>query len=183
MKQSILFRIACDPPARVCSGVNPIRIQADDVEDEDDAEYLGGGALVSVPDLEQIINGTASRIQITVSGVGADTFRLAMEDAPSVKGARVDVGTVMFDDAWQIVEVEWVGRLRADSLTTDSQSTQGGRTRSITLSIATDDTDRSHAPVAFWTDADQRRRSPTDAFFDHIAGITQGTSRRFGPQD
>jgi hypothetical protein len=62
-----------------------------------------------------------------------------------------------------------------------SQASGKGRTRTVSLSVGTDETGRSRAPIALFTDADQRRRSPTDAFFDHVAGITAGTSRRFGP--
>lgn len=174
MRVSTIFRIDCDPILRVWSGVNPRMIPADIVESEP-ALYLGGGALVSVPDLEQVINGVAQRLEVTVSGVDAETLRLAREDAASVKGARCLVGNVFLDDDWQVTEVEWLAVLRADFLTTAHQA----KTRSITLSISTFDTDRSRAPLAFWTDADQRRRSPTDRFFDHVASINAGTSRRF----
>lgn len=180
MRRSILFRVATDPPARVWSGVAPIEIPADIVESAP-AIYLGGGALVNVPDFDQLINGTADRLQVTVSGVSAATLALAISDAQEVKGAAVHVGYVYLDDLWQITGVEWLGVFRADGLTTSNQTNDKGRTRSISLSIGTTDTDRSRAPIAFWTDADQRRRSPTDRFFDHIAGITAGTSRRFGP--
>lgn len=178
MRASAILRIDCDPPARIGSFVNPRIVPADIVESEP-ALYLGGGALVSLPDLEQVINGTAARIDITVSGVEVETLRLAREDAPSVKGARVHVGQVWFDDYWQIIDVEWLAVLRCDTLTTARQN----NTRSITLSIGTTDTDRARAPVSFWTDADQRRLSPTDRFFDHVAGINSGTSRRFGTHD
>jgi hypothetical protein len=178
MRQSILFRIATDPVTRVWSGVNSILIPADIVEPSP-ALYLGGGSLVNIPELDQVINGTAARLDITVSGVSAATLALAIEEAATVKGAKVHIGNVYFDDDWQIDDVEWIAVLRADTLTTARQ----GTTRSITLSIGTDFTDRSRAPVSFWTDADQRRRSPTDRFFDHIAGISAGTSRRFGPSD
>lgn len=176
MNKSVLFRIASDPPARVWSGVNLIEIPADAVESAP-ARYLGGGNLVNIPDLDQVINGTASRVEIVISGVTAEALRLAMEDAASVKGAKCHVGDVYLDDDWQIVAVEWLAVLRADFLTTAHQ----GASRSITLSLGTDGTDRSRAPINRWTDADQRRRSPTDRFCDHVAGISSGTSRRFGP--
>jgi len=182
MRVSPLLRIAADPVARIWGGVNSLIIPPDWVEPQE-ATYLGGGALLNIPDLEQVVNGTASRIEITVSGVSAQTLKLATEEAASVKGAPCHVGLVYFDDAWQILEVEWLATLRADLLTTANQQAQGGRSRSITISISTEDTDRSRSPSAWWTDADQARLSPTDRFFDHIAGISAGTSRRFGPND
>jgi hypothetical protein len=119
---------------------------------------------------------------VTVNGVTAETIRLALEEAPSVKGAALHIGTVQFDEDWQTAgAANWQAEFRVDTLTVSSQASEQGRSRSITLSIGTDDTGRSRAPIAFFTDADQRRRSPTDKFCDHVAGITGGTSRRFGP--
>lgn len=70
----------------------------------------------------------------------------------------------------------------ADKLTFSSEETDEGRSRVLTLSIATEDTDRNRSPQAYWTDADQRRKSPTDAIFSHVAQIYQGVLRRFGPR-
>lgn len=180
MKESYGIRIDCDPPARVWSGVGDLLIPADIVESEP-AVYWGGGDLVSAPDFQQLMNGVAERLTLTLSGVTGESQRLALEDAASVKGARVHLVRFDFDDDWQLDGVEYEAVFRADSLTVGNDEGPNGRTRTITLSIGTEDTDRSRAPIAFWTDADQRRRSPTDRFFDHIAGITSGTSRRFGP--
>lgn len=182
VRESYLLRIASDPPARLWSGYGDLEVQADIVEPEP-AIYLGAGELLNVPDFQQLINGTAERIEITVSGVSDETLRLALEDAESTKGAAVHLGRIDFDKDWQqIGVVEWEGLFRADFLTVDSRSSPEGRTRSITLSIGSGDTGRSYAPQAFFTDADQRRRSPTDAIFSHVAGIAAGTSRRFGPK-
>lgn len=177
MRVSPLFRIDADPPARVWGGVGDLDIPADTIEPMV-ARYLGGGELVQIPELEQLINGTASRITVTVSGVATETQRLALEDAASVKGAAVHIGLVYLDDALQVDEVEWLAELRSDSLAID----RGDTSRTISLSIGSDFTDRSRAPIALFTHADQLRRSPTDVIFDHVAGINAGTSRPFGPR-
>jgi hypothetical protein len=182
VRKALLFRIACDPPARLWGGVGNLDIPADAVEPDDEARYLGGGELLDIPDIEQLINGTAQRLDVTVSGVNAETVRLAVEEAASVKGAAIDIGNVYHGDDWQLASVEWIATLRADTLTVASQSSERGRTRSITLSIGTDFTDRSHAPIAFFSDADQNRLSPGDAIFDHVAGNTAGMSRSFAPK-
>jgi hypothetical protein len=176
MRRLLLLRFGTDPVARICSGVNPIILPPNLVDDEP-AYYLGGGKLVEVPELEQVINGTALRIPVTVSGVSAATVKFFREEAEQLQGASVHIGVAHQDDAWQIAEVEWLGELRCDV-----PARQYSRfSRSITISLGSDNTDRSNAPVAFWTPADQRRRSPTDQFFDHVPGISQGTTRRFGP--
>lgn len=182
MRESVIIRIASDPPARIWGGVGDIEIPADAVEPAP-AIYSGAGELISAPDFQQLINGVAERLEFEVSGVTAGTIRLALEDAPSVKGAKVHLGTIRFDDDWQQDgPVEWEAVFRADTLSVGSRGEGPKRTRTITLSVGTDDTGRSFAPLSFFTDADQRRRSPDDAIFDHVAGISAGTSRRFGPK-
>jgi hypothetical protein len=181
VRESYLLRIASDPPARIWSGVGDLPIPADIVEPED-AVYLGVGSLVNFPDFQALINGVAERLDIIVSGVDVETLALATTEAESVKHAAVHFGRVDFDEDWQLLGVEWEGVFRADILATDSNASDGKRVRTITLSVGTEDTGRSYSPRAFFTDADQRRSRPTDAIFSHVAGISQGTTRRFGPK-
>jgi hypothetical protein len=181
MRESILIRIDCDDPVRLWSGIGDLPVDADDVEPED-AVYLGGPDLISAPDFQQLINGTADRLEFTLSGVTSEIIALAIEEAESVKGATMHVGTVRFDDHWQQTgPITWEAEFRCDTLNVGSAPSDNGRTRTITLSVGSEETGRSRAPITLFTDADQRRVSPTDAFFDHVAGITAGTSRRFGP--
>jgi hypothetical protein len=128
MRESYLIRIASDPVARVWSGVGDLVIPADAVESAP-ALYLGGGELVNLPDFQQLINGLAERIEFTVSGVSAETLRLALEDAPSTKGAKVHIGRAEFEDDWQLVAVEWETVFRADKLSISSTDHQGSRSR------------------------------------------------------
>lgn len=182
-RESTIVYIACDPPAILWSGFGPLPVPADAVIPSPSIA-LGGAELVSVPDFQQLINGTAERLDFTLSGVSEETVRLALEDAPSVRGARVDIGTVHFDDDWQIEAIEWENVFEARSLSISRPTMQNGQvTRSITLTIVQGDTTRSRSKNAYFTDADQRRKSPTDAIFSHVAGINAGTSRRFGPKD
>jgi hypothetical protein len=183
-RESIIVRIDCDPPALLWSGLGSLPVPADAVIPED-AVALGGGELVSVPDFQQLIGGTAERLDFVVSGVDDQTVRLALEDAPSVRGARVDIGTLQFDADWQLSVVEWenVFEARSLSISRPQQGSDGKVVRSITLTIVQGSTLRSRANLAFFTDADQRRRSADDTVFSHVAGINAGTSRRFGPTD
>jgi hypothetical protein len=179
----VLVRFATDPVARICSGVNPIRIPADAIETEDDAKYFGGGTLVDIPVLEQLINGAALRIDITVSGVSGKTLALFNGEAEDVQGCDVHVGIAYQDEHWQIESVEWLLKLRADTPSIDDKPAQNGRTRSIGLSLGTDFTDRSSANIAYFTDADQQKHSPGDKICDHVASYNAGSSRSFGPSD
>lgn len=181
-RESLIVRIDCDPPALLWSGLGPLNLPADHVIPEP-ATALGAGELVSLPDFQQLMNGTAERLEFELSGVDEETVRLALEDAPSVKGARVDIGRIDFGPDWQpLGPVEWEAVFEARSLSVSRPQAQGGQImRTLSLSIAHGDTVRSRALNSYATDADQRRRSPTDAVFSHVAGINGGTTRRFGP--
>lgn len=183
-RESLVVRVDCDPVALVWSGLGFLDLPPDAVIPAPGERALGGGELISVPDFQQLIGGTAERLELTFSGVDEETVRLALDDAPSVRGARVDIGTVQFDADWQILSVEWENVFEARSLSVSRPQASGDQiTRSISLTIVQGSTIRSRAKLAFFTDADQRRRSPTDAVFSHVAGINAGTSRRFGPSE
>lgn len=174
LREAFLFRLECDPPAYLWSGIGDLIVDGD--------TYRGGGELLSgLPEIQQLINGTASRVDFTASGVDAETIRLAREDRASVNGAMVRIGTVPMNADWQIagpVDWEWEGV--ADVVTVDRTGTEdGGVVRSISLSVGSADTARSRLQLSLFTDSDQRRRSSDDAFFSHVGGITAGTSRRF----
>lgn len=182
-RESILAYIACEDPALLWSGVGPLPVPADIVIPEP-MIALGGDGLVSVPDFQQLINGIAERVEFVVSGVDEETVRLALDDAPTVTGAPVHIGTVQFDEHWQILAIEWEATFEARSLSVSRPAMSGGKAvRSLSLTIVAGDTRRSRAPNSFFTDADQRRKSPDDSFFSHVAGINAGTSRRFGPSE
>src|SRR5690349_6131520 len=99
-RESYIFRIATDPVAMLWSGYGDLLIPADAVVPEDEIA-LGGGELVSLPDLEQLINGVAQRVEFTLSGVSARAIRFAQEEADTVPGAAVHVGRMDFGPDWQ----------------------------------------------------------------------------------
>lgn len=184
--EGYIVRIDCDPVALFWSGLRPLRIPADYVVGPDGATAFGAGALVNIPDFQQLINGTSERLDFQLSGVSAETLRLAVEESASVAGARVDLGRMDFDQYWQpLGPVEWEATFEARSLSVSQGVAQQGQTptRTLTLSIASGDTIRARAPFAFFTDADQRRKYPTDAIFSHVAEIGSGVTRRTGPAD
>lgn len=180
-RESYIFRIATDEPALFWTGHAELLLPADAVLPEP-ALALGGGNLVNIPDLEQLLNGTAQRLEIQLSGVSDETIAFAQEEAAQVPGAPVHIGRIKFDEEWQQdgpVEWEWEGEGR--NLTVGSEDGESGHQRTLTLRVAAGDTTRSRSPLAFFTDADQRRDFPDDDVFSHVAAINAGTSRRFGP--
>lgn len=180
-RESFIFRLATEQPALLWTGHGDILLPADAVLPEP-AMALGGGDLINLPDLEQLINGTASRIDVVLSGVSELTASLAAQEASEVPGAPAHIGRLRFDDDWQPlgpVEWEWEGEGRG--LAVSSDDGDDGRTRTLTLKLGSGDTTRSRAALAFFTDADQTRDFPTDTIFANVAAINVGTTRRWGP--
>lgn len=178
---SVLFRLACDPPVYLWSGFGDLPT-APDAIDPGGASWRGAAELISVPTLKQLINGEADRIEVKVSGVSPQMLSLAHEDRASVKGAAAHIGLIEFDDAWQQsgpIKWQWTGR--GGVIITESVEADNGRQWSVSLSMASADTLLSNPRLAFFTAADQAKRSPTDQFCSHVAGISTGTTRRFGP--
>jgi hypothetical protein len=179
-RRSILFRLAADPISRLWSGYGPLDIT--DSLDPGGARYHGVGALLNVPALKLLINGTADRIEFQLSGVADETVRLAQEDVETIKDALVLIGEQGFDADWQVDGPPvWLWRGFADVLFIDSADGANGRERTIRLSVRSADTFRANPLPSYYTDADQRRRSPTDAICSHVAQISVGARRRFGP--
>jgi len=182
-RELILFRIACDPPLRLHSGFGDFAVPGDAVDDAG-ALYRGAGTLIDIPTIHQLVNGQAERIDVTVSGVSAETQWMALSESRSVRHAEARIGTVALDEAYQVVgNVEWEWRGRADTVETELSAGDSDRQRTIGISIGSAGTGRSRPSFSFFTAAEQRRRSATDAFCDNVAGISRGTTRRFGPSD
>lgn len=110
MNRNVLVRIATPEPARLWSGPGDLYIPLDDVETEI-TPYLGGGELLGgLDEIEQLINGSAQRLDVSVSGVSLATANLFQQEMGDLKGAAMDIGVVIFDDAWQISGVTWQAR-------------------------------------------------------------------------
>jgi hypothetical protein len=179
---SWVLRIGSDPVCYLWTGFGQLETPADTV-DPAGATWLGAGGIIGIPGLKALINGVADRVDFTLSGVGAETLRLARDDKATIRGAEVRIGHVTFDPDWQLIggiAWEWLGI--ADALRVDSRYSDNGRVRSIILMVGGADTSRSNPRFTYWTDASQRLRSPTDAFCDHVAMISDGVTRRFGPR-
>lgn len=172
---SYIFELECDPPCYLWTGHGQLDIGP--------KTYLGAGHLISLPDVKQLINGVAERLEISVSGVSQEALRLFLEDRESVYLASAKIGRVNFDDNWQIDgDIEWQWQGFADLISIKSSPNESGRTRSITIGLGNEDTRRSNPNISFFTDADQRKRSADDAFFSHVGQINAGVTRRFGPK-
>jgi len=178
---SVLFRLACDPPVYLWSGHGDLDTWADTL-DPSGARWRGAAELVSVPSLKQLINGEADRIEVKFSGVTPAMVRMAHEERESVKGASAKIGLIEFDQDWQQAgPIKWQWSGIGGVIVTESSESDGKRQWTVSLSMASGDTLLANPKIAYFTAADQAKVSSTDRFCDFVAGISLGTTRRFGP--
>ena len=172
---SYIIEVESTPPAYLWTGDGPLEYEGKD--------YLGAAHILSLPDIKQLINGISERLEVSFNGVSEETLRLAIDDRDTIYLAPTRIGRVEFDSDWQISgDVTWLWTGRADVITPKSSPSEGGRQRSISIGFSSGDTMRSNPKAAFYTDADQRKRSADDAFFSHVGQINAGIVRKFGPK-
>lgn len=180
----VLFRLATSTPVRLWSGaVRDLAIPAGGAEPDDGAIYQSMGLLTGLPELGAALNGDAERLEFTLSGaaVSGEVAALAGDSASDVRGRAVDVGLILFDDAWQVVPpVYWLWSGTADSLTVERTGDVQAPTRTLKLSAGNVFTGRRRPNLTFFTDIDQKRRSSDDAFFDQVAKYQNGTTKVWG---
>jgi hypothetical protein len=173
-RHSHIVEVDTDTPVRLWTGHGLLLAAG--------TQYTGTGQLIGLPDIKALINGVAERLDVTISGVSSDALRLLDTERHTIPQSPARIGRVSFDDAWQVTGVEWLWRGVADSVNIGSQQSDNGRVRTVSIGFASGNTRRSNPQIALFTDADQRKRSPTDAFFSHTGQISAGITRKFGPR-
>ena len=176
----IFFRLAVDPIQRLWLGVGDIKPGVN-VLDAEGATYRGFGSLGNVPSIKQLMNGTAERVDFTVSGVSGGILTIASgNDAEQVKGKRTDVGFCVMDNRWSMVgQVHWCANYTADVLTID-QAPAGPSdviVRTVTLSCGTTFTGRRRPTYGYLTDQDQQARYPGDLFCQYVSKYANGFNK------
>lgn len=167
---SLFFRAECATSVvRAWLGVGDYALPADDLETEG-GTYLGVGLVGDMPALRQLVGGLAERIDFTLNGADPITFSLADDETDEVRGAPVNVGIVFFDEDWQQADdIAWLWDGTADVIKVDRSGSGDSISRTVTLSVGSAFTDRTRPQLGFYTDKDQRRRSPTDSFCARVA--------------
>lgn len=185
IRPSIFFRMAMPsgPVTRLWGGFGDFIMPAN-TYDAASQTYTGIGQLVEVPVMQQLLGGAAERVTFTLSGVDANIAALADSEASLVRGSQIQVGFVLFDANWQPLTltgssiIRWCSEYEADT----PGGSHDGVSWTIQLSAASAMSGRRRPTPSYYTDKDQRSRSPTDAFCDHVGQLNSGTSIAFGPK-
>ncbi len=174
----LFFRMETNPALHLWWGVTD-RTANIDALDVAGTVYNGAGLLTDVPEaLEVLFNGTADRVDWSLSGVPASLTANLAATAPSVVGARVDFAIAPLDARWQLLAQPisvWVGTADfwAEEQPPQTDLTQP-KMRRLILSTMAGDTTRALPYYATWTDLDQFAISPTDNFCERVPAYYTG---------
>lgn len=182
-RTGVFFRLDVEPePVRLWLGFGDIRPGAD-IYDPAGALYRGLGELKDAPASKQLLNGTAERVEFTLSGVSEGVLALAAgDDADAVKGRAVTVGFALMDDRWALIAgIHWTGFYVADYIGGQQAVADGDSVpvRTVTLSCGTRFTGRRRAPYGYLTNQDQQGRFPGDLSCSLVPTYAHGFTKRW----
>lgn len=173
---AIVWRLDTGTPVRFWTGFGDLIIPADAIEPTG-ATYKGVGTLADLPEMSQIINGAAERVQFSFSGNNVEMAEKADGDAFLVRNKAVNLGVIPLDENLQPIDsVLWFRQFTADTITIElaSKDANGDQTVVVSLSASSAFSGRTRPKIAFFTDVDQRKRSPDDRFCERTPLYSQG---------
>ncbi|WP_375549442.1 hypothetical protein ABWI01_03365 [Oceanicaulis alexandrii] len=181
---ALLFRLATPSPVRIWSGPGELPVPSDPtVETVDGALYQGLGALPDLPTLESLFNGTASRIDLSLSAPdeNGDLAALADSEAVSARERKAVFGIWPLDKDWQPVgPVRWIWRGVSHGTSVNQDGSDPARpTSTVSISIGSRFTGRRQAKALFWTPTDQALDAPGDRGFDNVAALSEGVEKKW----
>lgn len=174
---AIFTRFAFDEPLYLWFGVNDVPTRIESV-DETGQIYIGGGKLINVPELEVLINGTADRVDFTITGLNPENIASLDIAGAEVRGAEVHVAITALDHRYQPVVNPipvWSGR--ASYVTENLPAVSGTKNQTVTLSLSvgSGDTTRERASASLWSDAQHQALFPGDLFCKGTARLARGS--------
>lgn len=181
LRIGIFFRLETAPVVRLWLGVGLIK-PGINVLDPSGATYVGFGSIRDVPNIKQLINGRAERVDFTISGVSGAVLKVASGGDPDqVKGKRVTTGFALMDADWRLLgSVHWTGNYTADYLALEQASSDDPAApivRSIRLSCGTLLTSRRRPSLSYFSHQDQVARFPGDRFCERTPVYANGFSK------
>lgn len=177
-----LIYIATTTPVRIALSFGTFAIAANTI-DSTGGDYLGIGDFEGLPSLNSLINGTASRIDLSLSAQGThgDDLAAAIEaDTSDLMGARVSIGFALLDEDYQPEGTDptfWLWSGNCDKTAVQKQTSGGIVFKTISISVGSIFVRRKQGQPAYYTDFDQKQRSATDEFCSNVKGLSKETTK------
>jgi hypothetical protein len=175
----IFFRLDTTPVVRLWVGFGSIAPGVN-VFDTTGAQYDGFGEIQNVPAFKQLVNGTAERVEFSLSGVSGNVLTIASGgDAQQVKGKRVSVGFAVMDSSWALLgPIKFCANYTADFLSiAQSSASDLSIVRTVTLSCGSLLTARRRPSLSYFSNQDQLARSTGDRFCERTPVYANGFNK------
>jgi hypothetical protein len=169
-------------PLALWFGVNDIEMELGFLSIAGGVEFLGGGVLQGVPELEVLVNGIADRVEFTLAGIDPSSYERSDIESYTVRGAEVYVGITCLDDYYQPVapiQPLWDGRASFVRESMPPVTGSESPTVQLLLSVGSGVTTRARSSASIWSAPHQRALYPTDAFCDGTARLARGVAPTF----
>jgi hypothetical protein len=179
---AVFFRLETEPdPVRLWLGFG--HFSTTNTLDTDGAVYKGFGEIYDIPSFTQNLNGAATRVDFSISGVTGEVLAIASgNDAESIQGKRVDVGIGFFGTDWSTLlgDVHWCASYIADVLSVQQAETTDPEQpiiRKIVLSAGSRLTARRRPGLSYLTNSDQQAHSSGDMFCNLVGRYAHGFTK------
>lgn len=176
----VRFDVLADP-VRIWLGFGDIRPGVN-VFDPDGALYKGLGKLRSVPNVKQLLNGSAERVEFVLSGISSDLLAIAFSEADLMRNRPATLGFAIMDTTWALLgPVRWCAYYVADvpTIAQGIADDKSSITRTISLSCGSRFTGRRRPSFAYFSDQDQQARFPGDLFCSLTPNYAHGYDKNW----
>lgn len=138
--------------------------------------WLGGGVISSIDAVGESAGLEALGWQVTLSGT--DSSRVSLAAGSVVVGRRASAWIGVYDEAGALVSTPF---LKFQGAVNDMTIIDGDGTSAITLRMESRLIWLLRAKATYWTNAEQKRRYPTDDGFK-FTDITSQRTLKYGPR-
>lgn len=172
----LMIALYVDPPLFLWLGCARIKVGIS-ITDTTGTTFLGAGRLTNMPAFQQLINGQADTVELSLATRDTRIIEL-VNTAPDVQDKKCDFGYLIFDKNWQPYStVRWIRRGYADSLgftQIGASSPDQYTTRIARLKVSSLMTGRKRPIPGYWVSWDQQARpgSSDDHAFDRVEGMS-----------
>lgn len=138
--------------------------------------WIGGGVITAIAPVGESAGLEALGWEITLSGT--DSARVSLAASSVVVGRRASAWIGVYDEAGALVSTPF---LKFQGAINDMTLEDGNKSAAIRLRIESRLIWLLKARPAYWTNAEQRRRYPTDDGFKFV-DVTAARTLKFGPR-
>lgn len=134
--------------------------------------------LMKIDGLGVSSSAESQAVTLSMNGVDSDLLALCIEQTPEANQQLITLYVQLFDEDWQLVGTPvpvWWGFMQPPRIDRSAMSGIDGSQQLIKISAENAFFNRSRPPYGRYSDRDQKKRSPTDKFFQFATSLANAT--------